>query len=275
MTGINEFGGAQDGSDLPPLDSSGETRRQMIQPRPAKGIDVVTAQPGDGATHPERPLVVGRATPLGTAVKPDDAVAIARVFAAAEAAKTGDNAPVAGAKSKATTANPKDLFGAVKVDFSKFPAIGYAWGAMAMMDGADKYGPYNWRDKPVIASIYVAASIRHVLDWWEGQRLAPDSEVHHLGHAIACNAILLDAEHRGVLIDDRPAHDDMLAAALDEMSATLKKHAVWKREGSAAYDRWAGAKDGRTPPKAPYTEVAAVNYWQRGFDFRKKQVEES
>jgi hypothetical protein len=28
--------------------------------------------------------------------------------------------------------------------------------------------------------------------------------VHHLGHAIACLAILLDAQEAGMLVDDRP-----------------------------------------------------------------------
>jgi hypothetical protein len=127
-----------------------------------------------------------------------------------------------GAISKATTPNPKDLFGSVKVSFTKVSAIALAHCAMAMMDGARKYGPYNWRAKPVIISIYIDAAMRHMLSFWEGERVASDSKVHHLGHAMACCAILLDAEAHGCLIDDRPDGKAVLSTLLDELSATLK-----------------------------------------------------
>jgi hypothetical protein len=107
-------------------------------------------------------------------------------------------------KSKADTVNPKDLVGNTKVSISKLPVIAVIEGAMAMMDGAEKYGPYNWRDKEVKASVYVDAALRHLYCWFEGQELASDSLVHHLGHAIACCAILLDARAHGKLVDDRP-----------------------------------------------------------------------
>ena len=107
-------------------------------------------------------------------------------------------------KSKASGPNPKDLIGSTKVSLTKLPAIASAWGAMAMMDGAKKYGPYNFRDKAVQASIYVDAAKRHLDCWFEGEEFADDSKVHHLGHALACIAILLDTQATGNLIDDRP-----------------------------------------------------------------------
>jgi broad-specificity NMP kinase len=82
--------------------------------------------------------------------------------------------------------------------------VGLLHGAHAMMDGAKKYGPYNWRDKKVQADIYVDAALRHLMDWFEGQECASDSHVHHLGHALACCAILLDAQANDSLIDNRP-----------------------------------------------------------------------
>lgn len=109
-----------------------------------------------------------------------------------------------GSKSKAKGPNPKDILGAKKVDFTALPAIAMAHGAMAMMDGARKYGPYNWRSKKVVARIYIAAAMRHLLAYLEGEEYADDSDVHHLGHAIACCAIILDARNTGNLIDDRP-----------------------------------------------------------------------
>ena len=131
-------------------------------------------------------------------------------------------------KSKALTPNPKDLFGAVKVPLSKLPAVAVAHAAHAMMDGAEKYGAYNWRDKAVIASIYVDAAKRHIDNWNEGQRAAKDSEVHHLGHAIACLAIILDAEANVSLIDDRPAGNEVADRVFDEIGAILVARAARK-----------------------------------------------
>ncbi len=111
-------------------------------------------------------------------------------------------------ETKATTTNPKDLHGEKKVSLTKLPAVAMLHGAHAMMHGAEKYGSYNWRAKDVLAHIYVDACMRHLLSWFEGQEIAEDSGVHHLGHALACCAILLDAQECGNLIDDRPLADD-------------------------------------------------------------------
>jgi hypothetical protein len=110
-------------------------------------------------------------------------------------------------KSKSLGSNPKDILGAKKPSMSKVPAIATLWESLAMMDGAGKYGAYNWRDNKVVASIYYDAARRHLDAWWEGQQKAEDSGCHHLGHARACLGILLDAEATGNLIDDRPVTD--------------------------------------------------------------------
>ena len=110
-----------------------------------------------------------------------------------------------GSYSKAATVNPKDLVGVTKVPaLSVVPPASLIYEALAMRDGARKYGPYNWRAKRVIASVYVDALLRHVMDWWDGEELAPDSGAPHLGHAKACAGILADAIETGNLVDDRP-----------------------------------------------------------------------
>lgn len=124
--------------------------------------------------------------------------------------------------SKADTTNPKDLVGDTKVSITKLPAVAIVHGAHAMMDGARKYGPYNWRAKKVVSHIYIDAAMRHLMAWFEGEELASDSKVHHLGHAIACCAILLDALETGNLVDDRPV-DDTNRAGLSRVLDRLKK----------------------------------------------------
>ena len=137
-------------------------------------------------------------------------------------------------ESKATTVNPKDLFGLQKISISKVSPLAILHMAHAMMNGADKYGPYNWRDKPVIASIYVDAALRHVLAWFLGEEVADDSGVHHLGHAMASESILLDAQEAGMLIDDRPVLKDedreLFKKVRERLSAITQQKRIEREE---------------------------------------------
>ncbi|MGN6819302.1 MAG: dATP/dGTP diphosphohydrolase domain-containing protein [Sphingomonas sp.] len=100
--------------------------------------------------------------------------------------------------------NPKDLVGATKPDVSLVPPAGILWEAQAMMDGARKYGPYNWRENKVLARVYVAAAIRHLYQYLDGEDVDPISQAKHIGHARACLGIIADATVTGNLKDDRP-----------------------------------------------------------------------
>jgi hypothetical protein len=100
--------------------------------------------------------------------------------------------------------NPKDALGMKKPDLSVVPPAGVLHLASAMMDGAVKYGPFNWRGNKVLARVYVAAAMRHLMQYLDGEDIDPTSGVHHLGHAMACAAIVLDARETGNLADNRP-----------------------------------------------------------------------
>jgi len=102
--------------------------------------------------------------------------------------------------------NPKDLIGTKKPPLGLVPTAGIIHEAMAMKDGAKKYGPYNWREngKAVRYTVYHNAALRHIYAAFDGEECAPDSGADHLGHARACLGIILDARECGMLIDDRP-----------------------------------------------------------------------
>ena len=85
-----------------------------------------------------------------------------------------------------------------------FPDTAIAFGALAMTEGDLKYGAYNYRDEGVAASVYHAAARRHIAAYWNGEWADPDTKVPHLGSALGCIAILIDAGECGVLTDDRP-----------------------------------------------------------------------
>lgn len=101
--------------------------------------------------------------------------------------------------------NPKTAVGASKVPLHLVPPVAAHYMALAFKDGAAKYGPYNWREHTVSASVYYGAMRRHMDAWWDGENLSQDALVHHLGHVMACCAIVLDAMTIGKLNDDRPS----------------------------------------------------------------------
>lgn len=101
--------------------------------------------------------------------------------------------------------NPKTRLGALKVPLHLVPPSAKHYLALALEDGAGKYGPYNYREEPISISTYIAAMERHKDAFWDGEDLAPDSGIHHIAHAMACCALILDCYANGTLIDDRPA----------------------------------------------------------------------
>ena len=108
------------------------------------------------------------------------------------------------AASQSLGQNPKDITGRKKPQLHLIPPASLIYQALGMQDGAAKYGPYNWRDNKVVASIYISACMRHLGQWLDGEELANDSQKPHLAHAISCLGILIDALETGNLQDDRP-----------------------------------------------------------------------
>lgn len=101
--------------------------------------------------------------------------------------------------------NPKAIQGAKKYSLRLLPLPAAIVVNQALEDGVAKYGAANWRETGVAASVYIDACERHIKQWYDGsQELALDSMIHNLGHAMACLAIIVDAQHNGKLIDDRP-----------------------------------------------------------------------
>lgn len=99
--------------------------------------------------------------------------------------------------------NPKDMIGSGKLPLHLWPATATIYGSLGLLDGALKYGRSNFRAVGVRASIYVDAAKRHLDAWFEGEDTDPDSGLPHFAHALACVAILIEAQVKGNLTDDR------------------------------------------------------------------------
>lgn len=124
--------------------------------------------------------------------------------------------------------NPKDAIGSDKLPIHLWPTTATLHGSLALLDGGCKYGRSNFRQIGVRSSIYFDAMIRHAYAWFEGEECAQDSGVHHLGHVLACAAIILDAQAAGKLNDDRmtPGGYAELVESLTPLVAKIKaKHA--------------------------------------------------
>lgn len=105
--------------------------------------------------------------------------------------------------------NPKDAFGTKKVPLSTIPAPVLMEVGAGMLEGHLKgYGRHNYRVIGVRASVYYDASMRHLMAWWEGQDLDPDSGLSHISKTIAGLIVLRDAMMRGNWVDDRPPASD-------------------------------------------------------------------
>lgn len=101
--------------------------------------------------------------------------------------------------------NPKDKLGIKKVQLNLVPASSIIYQALAMQNGAEKYGAYNFRGSKIQASIYIAACMRHLQAWYDsGEECADDSGLPHLAHAVATIGLIIDALETNNLIDDRP-----------------------------------------------------------------------
>lgn len=101
------------------------------------------------------------------------------------------------------SSNPKDNVGVRKVPLHTVPSNVLMEIGLAMLEGA-KYGKYNYRSVGVQGSIYYDAAMRHLMAWWNGEDIDPDSGLPHLAKAIASIVVLRDGIFNDKFTDDRP-----------------------------------------------------------------------
>lgn len=144
--------------------------------------------------------------------------------------------------------NPKDAAGRAKLPLHLWPSTATAYGSLGLLEGELKYGRNNYRGAPVAASVYVAAAKRHIDAYFECQDVSSDTGSLHLGNALACLAILVDAGVNGTLVDDRnfvpdPAAYDAMVTMLTAQANSLKK-----QFGDRKPKHW-DARDNKPPTK--------------------------
>ena len=100
--------------------------------------------------------------------------------------------------------NPKDALGVKKIPMSVVPCNVIQEMALGMFEGAVKYGRHNYRAIGVKASVYYDATMRHLMQYWEGEDIDEDSGLSHISKALSSLCVLRDAMMQNKLNDDRP-----------------------------------------------------------------------
>ena len=119
--------------------------------------------------------------------------------------------------------NPKDIVGASKVALSCVPANVIMEVAVALQEGARKYGRHNYREIPVSMEEYYNAAQRHLMRWWEGGDIDKASGLNEITKAIAGLCVLRDAMMRGMAMDDRPPKSPEFIEPMNEAVKLLIK----------------------------------------------------
>jgi hypothetical protein len=118
--------------------------------------------------------------------------------------------------------NPKDIVGNTKLPLNLCPPTAMAHLSLALFDGAQKYGKWNWRAAGIDSSVYIDAALRHIEKWNSGENVDADSQLCHLAHAMATLAIIIDAAACGKLTDTRaPAID--IGPYLDKLTPHIAR----------------------------------------------------
>jgi hypothetical protein len=143
------------------------------------------------------------------------------IQAVVDAAMEGSPVQI-GVDVKPDERNPKDLLGIKKAPLRLVPPALTIYTSIAMAVGGHKYGPYNWRSKKVLYTVYLEAALRHIADAIDGEDEDEESGGPPEAHIAACMAIILDARVTGNLIDDRPPKG-AVKKALQDVADILKR----------------------------------------------------
>ncbi len=117
--------------------------------------------------------------------------------------------------------NPKDIVGVRKAPMSTVSAPVLAEIGVGMLEGASKYGRHNYRIVGVRSSVYYDATMRHLMSWWEGEDIDPESGMSHITKAITSLVVLRDAQIQGTVTDDRAPRSAEFYPALNKLAGEI------------------------------------------------------
>ena len=117
--------------------------------------------------------------------------------------------------------NPKDIVGVRKAPMSTVSAPVLAEIGVGMLEGAAKYGRHNYRIVGVRSSVYYDATMRHLMSWWEGEDIDPESGMSHITKAITSLVVLRDSQIQGTVTDDRAPRSVEFYGTLNKLAGEI------------------------------------------------------
>lgn len=117
--------------------------------------------------------------------------------------------------------NPKDVVGIRKAPMSVLPMGPIAEAGLGLLEGGCKYGRHNYRGAGVRASVYYDAAMRHLIAFWEGEDIDPDSGLPHVTKAMCSLLVLRDAQMQGMCEDDRPPRSASFYPELNRLAGEV------------------------------------------------------
>jgi hypothetical protein len=83
-----------------------------------------------------------------------------------------------------------------KLRYDLIPVTAIEGLAKVLTFGAVKYEPNGWKTVENAKERYYAALFRHLLAWRNGEKLDPESGLHHLEHVLTNVTFLLEFENQ-------------------------------------------------------------------------------
>jgi len=96
-----------------------------------------------------------------------------------------------------------------KLEYGLLPPLALEETVKVLTFGAQKYERDNWKKVPDSKRRYFDALQRHLWSWKKGEKLDPESGMHHLAHAMCCLMFLYE-------------HDIMYSLDNGEVNETIK-----------------------------------------------------
>lgn len=88
-----------------------------------------------------------------------------------------------------------------KLRYGLIPPLAQAEMVKVLTFGAEKYEPDNWKNVPDSLNRYFDAMERHIWAYKMGEKIDPESGIHHLAHAMCCLAFLYEHDVKYSLED--------------------------------------------------------------------------
>lgn len=79
-----------------------------------------------------------------------------------------------------------------KLEYGLLPPLALEETVKVLTFGAQKYERDNWQKVPDAKRRYFDALQRHVWAWKQGEQIDPESNIHHLAHAMCCLMFLYE-----------------------------------------------------------------------------------